>query len=118
MFWVLVGPSALTLLLKFSLRLLVTEMEFTFGKVNDGFGYKPVSGWAVIFLPPLPYTLSSLNNFPPQWSFCTQIQPQQDLFLLKHYFRVQPICKSWASTVSHGSYIAGWSRPESGQWSK
>lgn len=91
-------------------------MEFTFGKVNGSLGYKPVSGWAVIFLPPLPYPLSSLNNLPPQWSFCIQIKPQQALSLLKHHFRVQPILKSRTSTVSHGSSTAVWWRLESGQW--
>lgn len=93
-------------------------MEFTFGKVNGSLGYKPVSGWAIIFLPLLPFTLSSLNNLLPQWSFCIQIQPQQALSLLKHHVRVQPIRKSRASTVSHGSSTTGWSRPESGQWSE
>lgn len=113
MFQALVGPSALLLLLspKVSLRLLVIKVLAVWDRSQFQAG-QPYS----CFLSPAPTQV---------WTLCLpsellRMNPARvSAALLQNTIaEFSPPVKFWTTTGSYGSYIAGWSRIESGQWSK
>lgn len=75
------------------MRLLVTELESTFGKVNGSLGYGLASGWAAIVLPPVlcTHTYTCSNDLLPSEASAYKSSQSKGCPFVKHYFRVQPI---------------------------